>query len=192
MKRLTTFYIFLLSSFALVSVAFLSLGIFGYLTLSNIQGSITEQKYRLDILSKRYDILSSLEKKYTLVEPDIAKINTALPDQKDASKLVSDLDTLAKGAGLKLTMIQSATAGKKATSEDQSLLQTVKGTYGYELPLEIKVEGAFTAYTGFVKQLENYQRLMNITSMEITKPTGMDAGGDYIEAKLKIMAYLKK
>jgi Tfp pilus assembly protein PilO len=87
-------------------------------------------------------------------------------------------------------MIQSTTSGKKSTSEDQSLLQTTKGNYGYELPLEIKVEGAFTNYVGFVKKIESYQRLMNIVNMEITKPVG--SAGDAIEAKLKVTAYLKK
>jgi Tfp pilus assembly protein PilO len=190
MKRLKTFYFSILAVFAILGLGFLATGIFAYIALSNIHGSVTEQKYRLDILSERYDILTSLEKKYTDIEPDIAKINTALPDQKEASKLISDLDALAKGSGLKLIMIQSVTSGKKSTSEDQSLLQTTKGTYGYELPLEIKVEGAFTNFVGFVTKIENYQRLMNIANIEITKPVG--SAGDAIEAKLKVTAYLKK
>lgn len=192
MKRLKTFYYVMMGLYALFGLGFLAAGVYGFLTLSNIQSSITEQRYRLDIISERYNILAGLEKKYADIEPDIQKINTALPDQKEASKLVSDLDSLAKSSGLKLTLIQSATTGKKPTSDDLSLLQTVSGKNAYELPLELKVEGGFTNFTGFVKQIENYQRLMNITSLEISKPTEGGSVSDNIEAKLKVTAYLKK
>jgi Tfp pilus assembly protein PilO len=192
MKRLKTFYYIMASLFGLLALGFLAAGALGFMTLSNTQGTIAEQEYRLNAISERVSILSALDKKYEALKEDINLINIALPNEKESSKLIADLDTLANTSGLKLTLVQSATTGKKATSEDPSLLQTIKGTYGYEIPLEIKVEGGFSSFTGFVKKLENYQRLVNVTSIEITKPTGVGAGGDNIEAKLKITAYLKK
>lgn len=192
MKRLKIFYYTISGLFLVLTIGFLATGTFGFMTLSNIQGTIAEQEYRYQVISERQSILESLDKKYTTLTPDIDLINTALPSDKESSKLIADIDTLSKNSGLKLTQVQSATSGKKATVEDPSLLQTVKGNYGYEIPLEIKVEGGFTNFTGFVKQLENYQRLLNITSFEITKPTGEEEISDNIEAKLKITAYLKK
>lgn len=192
MKRQKTFYFVISAAFVIFSISFLATGTFGYLTLSNIQGAKKEQEYRLNIISERQDILSKLEKNYTSLKPDIERINIALPDQKESSKLMADLDTLAKSAGVKLTLLQSTTTSKKMTSEDPSLLQTVKGKNGYEIPLELKIEGGFTNFTGFIKQLENYQRLLNVTSLEISKPTETDVVSDNIEAKLKVTAYLKK
>lgn len=192
MKRQKIFYYIISAVFLITSISFLAVGVFGYLTISNIQSTGKEQEYRLNIISERENILAKLDKNYTSLEPDIERINIALPNEKESSKLMADLDTLAKNAGLRLILIQSVTSGKKATSEDPSLLQTIKGDYGYEIPLEIKVEGGFSNFIGFIKQLENYQRLLNVTSLEIAKPTEPETVGDNIEAKLKITAYLKK
>lgn len=192
MKRVKIFYWIISSLFVLFTFGFLAAGTFGYMKLSNFQGGIAELEYRLQVITERQSILSTLDERYKALKPDIALINIALPDEKESSKLIADIDTLAKNSGLKLTVVQSAIAGKKSGSPDQSLLQTIKGNYGYEIPLEISVEGGFTNFTGFIKKLENYQRLLNISSLEITKPTEEGTTSDNIEARLKITAYLKK
>lgn len=193
MNRHFKYYITITILFAMVTIFILTLIIFSYLKISGIQSVLAEQETRLKSLSEKEEILSRLEKKYTEVENDISKINTALPDKKEASKLLSDLDLLANESGLKLTLLKSSSFGKKPTAqEDQSLLQTNKGKFGYEMPLELKVDGSFEGFNSFIQKLENYQRLTNISAIEITKPTDTQDFSDNIETKLKVTVYLKK
>jgi Tfp pilus assembly protein PilO len=194
-KRLRTFYFIITTLFLVTTLLFLALGVSGYLWLSGLSGNIADQSYRINKISEREEILKNLETKYQKVEPDIEAINMALPDQKEVSKLLSDLDTMAKSSNLKLKTLESSNPAnaknQKSASGDLSLLQTVKGANGYEIPLNIKVEGGFSNFTGFLKGLENYQRLINITTIEITKPPNTESN-DNIEATIKITAYLKK
>lgn len=194
MSHLKKFYLMISAVFIALVFGLLAIEVFGYQKISDIESNVSEVLYRTDKINERTDILASLDNRYKATEANSAVINTALPDNKETSKLLSDLDSLAKASGLKLTLIQTSTAGKKPkVTADPSLLQTVKGKYGYELPLDVQLTGGFKAFTTFLKKVENYQRLININTIEINKPTNKESSvADYIEIKLKITAYLKK
>jgi Tfp pilus assembly protein PilO len=151
----------------LISIA---VQIFGFLMISNSQATLAETNYKSSKMLEETQNLASLEQKYAAIKGEIPKIDVALPDQKDSAILISDIDSLSRASGLKFTNIQTNTAGKKGNAQsDMSLLQTIKGKYGYELPLEIKVDGSFVGFADFITKLESYQRLINITSIDITK-----------------------
>ena len=193
MNRSRKFYIFITTCFVLIAIATLGLEIWSFLKITDSQSSLAEESYRSGKISEKESILSLLSANYNKFEKDATIVTTALPDQKDASKLISDLDALAKELGLKLTGIQSNNFDKKAgTSADKSLLQTVKGANGYELPLQLKVAGPYENFVTFVKRLENYQRLVNISSIEIAKSTEAEAAPDAINVTFTLTAYLKK
>jgi Tfp pilus assembly protein PilO len=188
------FYLILVLLFLVTCGATVGAEVYSYQKILGTQSNIAEQEYRITKVDEREDILASLSRRYKSVEDNLTVLNTALPDKKDSSKLLADLDTLAKDSGLKLTLLASSSAstGKKQTSaDDPSLLQTTKGKNSIELPLDIKVEGSFSNFESFIKKVENYQRLININSVEISQPVEK-RGTDFIEGKLKVIAYLKK
>lgn len=177
--------------FALMTVGFAT---FAFLALSQKQAALAEKRYYTEKLTEKQQILTELESRYENAEKDLPLIDNALPNEKDSSKLLADLDTLARRAKLKLTYLEPGSSGgssKTKSSGDLSLLQTVKGSMGYEIPLEIRVEGSYRNFQNFIHRIENYQRLINIESMEITKQENEDVA-DYVEAMIKIRAYLKK
>lgn len=193
MNRHKKAYIFISTIYVMIICLILAVETFSFSKLSDFQGNLMEQKYRLSKLEEEKRNLELLDKRFEKIEPELTKIATALPDEKESSKLLSDLDSLAVESGLKLTLVQSMTFGKKAaTTQDASLLQTTKGKYGYELPLDIKITGPYQNLTSFIKRLEEYQRLINVNSVEINKSDDPNTAPDQIEAKLKITAYLKK
>lgn len=192
MSRVLRFYIIISTIFVIFSVLVLGVGVLSFEKISNLASGLAEQKLRLNRISDKENSLSALQKKYESAEKDISKIDTALPNEKESSKLLSDLDSLAQESGLKLTFIQSDNFGKKQMSTDLNLLQTTKGKNSLELPLQLKLEGSFVSFSTFVKRLENYQRLVNISYIEIKKPTVTEDQSDKIEAEMKIVAYLKK
>lgn len=175
--------------FVLLALGFLGAEVYLYQVLMESQANITEQQYRIDKIDEREQILSNLSKKYTEIEDATNLINTALPDKKDSSRLMSDLDSLAVESGLKLKLLSSDASTSKKSATDPGLLQTVNGNYGYELPLNISVEGSYSNFQIFIKKVENYQRLISITSIDISQPSIKE---DTILAKLKLTAYIKK
>lgn len=192
MNRLKTFNIIISALFSLIIISILGLFISGYILISNSRSTLAENEYRISKADEAKYYLSSLEKRYEIVNKDINKINTALPDKKDSSLIVSDLDSLADSSGLKLVLIESAITGKKSSNSDLSLLQTTKGKYGYEIPLEIKVDGNFYKLSDFITKIESSQRLFNITYIDISKISVTGDKSDRVEAKIKLTAYLKK
>lgn len=192
MNRLKIFNLILSALFSLLVAAILGLFIWGFIVISDSQSVLTENIYRIEKVDESEKNLSTLKKRLEEISDFIPNIDTALPSDKNSSLLVSDLDTLARNSGIKLASIQSELTGKRKSVTDLSLLQTVKGKYSYEIPLEIKVEGSFNSLSDFIGKIESYQRLLNITSLDITKVNTTGDNTDSIEAKIKLTAYLKK
>lgn len=187
------FYLVISSLLVFSVIVILGIEVFSLFSLSSLQGNLAETRYRDEKLAEKNSNLENLKVRYQGIEEDIPRINTALPGEKEASKLLSDLDTLSAESGLKMTQLQSTSFGKKTVvSTDKSLLQTVKGAFGYEMPLEVKVEGSYSGFLTFLDRLENYQRMVNVTGVEINKIDDLGAAADSIEVKLKLKAYLKK
>jgi Tfp pilus assembly protein PilO len=174
--------------------AFLMLAIsaFSYINLLNTKNSILYQSEYLDMLDKKQEKLRVLGSEFEEVQLSANIINETLPPEKDASKLISDLSALTTKSGLSFNSIRSdATKSAKKTNPDPSLLQTQSGKNGREMPIVIDVRGSYGNFINFIKSLENYQRLINVTSIEIKKSTDGDAA-DAINATLKLTVYLKK
>lgn len=182
----------------IVAISTIGFAIFAYLNLSQKQADIAYKRYYTEKLTEKEKILSDLDAKYNEIEAFLPLIDNALPNDKDTSNLLADFNSLATASKLKLTYMEpdsssssgSTKDGKAKTTGDMSLLQTVKGTNGYELPLEIRVQGSYKNFLDFIRRIENYQRLINIQSISIEKQEEDKA--DFIVAKLKIKAYLKR
>jgi Tfp pilus assembly protein PilO len=193
MNKMKKFYFTINSLFAIVGLTLLTLGVIGFSVLSDLQTTIAEINLRIAKISETNSILSNLSERYENIKPDIEKINRAIPDKKDASPLIADISSIASQSGVKLTLVQSSTFGKKGqTVDDPSLLQTIKGKNSYELPLEIKVQGNFAGLSAFIKNLENYQRIIKISAIDVSKIANEKSPTNNVEAKIRITAYLKK
>jgi len=197
MTKEKKFYIIISSLIAFLTLTVIVLGLYGYFTLSQKQASNAENQYYTEKISEKKQILESLKARYAEIEPDLPLIDIALPSEKDSSKLLSDLDALSQESKLKLIYLEPDSSGSKSSKSskksggDLSLLQTVKGTTGYELPIEIRVQGSYKNFLVFVKKIEDYQRLINIESIDIEKQEN-ESVKDFIEARIKITAYVKK
>jgi len=173
MTKEKKFYIIISSLIAFLTLTVIVLGLYGYFTLSQKQASNAENQYYTEKISEKKQILESLKARYAEIEPDLPLIDIALPSEKDSSKLLSDLDALSQESKLKLIYLEPDSSGSKSSKSskksggDLSLLQTVKGTTGYELPIEIRVQGSYKNFLVFVKKIEDYQRLINIESIKV-------------------------
>lgn len=193
MSKTSKYYLYISIMLVLFSLVTVTGEILVFFKISSDATNVSEQHLRLEGVVEKQSSLAKLEGRYKDIEENIPQINNTLPDKKEASKLLADLDSLAKESGLRLTMVQAVSANKKQTaSDDPSLLQTIKGKNSLELPLQLKLEGGFSGFSSFVKRIENYQRLINISSIDIKRASKEDNKTDQIEADLKVTAYLKK
>jgi Tfp pilus assembly protein PilO len=192
LSRPKRFYITMLTIFIIFSVATVGFEIWSSVSNLNIKSMINEAEYNLTEQTEETSRLEQMSANYNKAIQYEKYVNTALPDQKDASALISDLNSLAASSGLKLILVQSNSVVKtKTTTANPSKLQTVRGKYSYELPLSLEVVGPYNGYIDFAQKLENYQRLVNITTIDIEKSQDKDVPADQINVKFNLTAYLK-
>lgn len=191
MSKTKKFYIIISVLFVINSILTLTIASGSYLYLLNMSTSLKEQEYYGEMLAEKEKILSTLKIRYEAIKDDLVLIKNTLPEEKEASELISDLNAISKKSDLIFTSVKADTTDSKRKNDDPSLLQTKKSTYGYEMPLIIEVKGPYNNFVSFVKSIENYQRLINITSIDL-KRSSNGSTNDEIEATLKITVYLKK
>lgn len=192
MNRQKRFYITLATLFVLTALLILGGEIFAYTRLDGISSVIVENDYRIAKMDEKATSLEELKTRYEGIETEIPKVEVALPDKKESSKLLSDLDNLATSSGLKLTLLQASSKNISSRAVNPETLQIVSGKYGKELPLNATVQGNYQNFVNFIKRLENYQRLISVGAIEITRTEQAGTTSDNIEVKLKMVAYLKK
>lgn len=197
MSKAKKVYFIISGIFSLLVVTTLVTETLFFTKLLDLQAITSEQIYYSEKLAEKEYILRLLEERYGIIENDIDIIMETLPEDKDASRLIADLNSIATKSSLKFTNVESRTADTKSSSKkstaltDPSLLQTVKGSYGYEMPLSIKVEGSYSNLVSFIESVEGYQRLVNIVYIQIDR-VEHETINDYVEVSLDITAYLKK
>jgi len=190
MKRQKKYYIFMSTLIVINMALVLTVAVGGFFYLNQLRDEADQKEYKAELLTAKEQELASLESRYSKIESDMALTTIALPEKKDISKLISDVDDLAGQSGLKITGVRfSAKEGK--TTSDASLSQTVKGKYSYELPVDLDVEGSYDHFIAFITKLENYLRINNIASFRLGK-TKTEEGTDQVSTNLSVTFYLSK
>lgn len=194
MSRTKKFYLFISTLFAVSAFLILAISAFSYIKLLNTKNNILYQTEYLEMLDKKQDQLKILGTQFEEVQQSAEIINETLPPEKDASKLISDLNSITAKSGLSFDSIRSDStqaSRNKTKTPDPSLLQTQAGKNSREMPIIIDVQGSYGNFINFIKSLENYQRLINVNSIEIRKSSD-ESSADAINATLKLTVYLKK
>lgn len=188
----------------------LAVGIFFWNTLAVASKKVKEKELTLDSFTEKEMSLKNLEKSYEKIKENNEDVYDALPDQKDATVLMTSLANLATEKGVEivvydLRMNAKKTPAKTAPTIDNkdssaqtntpappinlSLSQTEKEGDLYRLPLDITASGSYVKVLEYLKKLENFDRLMTIDKISITKDSDMSI--DTVKATISVGAYLK-
>jgi len=190
MNRQKKFYLLISSLFIATTIFVLSIIVGSYLYLSNLNANFLEQKYYTEMLTEKEQILAELQERYDKIKTNVDVINSSLPEEKDVSRLISDISAISERSKLKFVSVKSDATNPKKGAANPSLLQTESGKFGPEMPLTISVKGSYNNFVSFQRSLENYQRLLNVTAIEI-KRDDSEEGGDTIEATIKLVVYME-
>ena len=188
----------------------LAVGIFFWNTLTVASKKVKEKELTLDSFTEKEISLKNLERSYEKIKENNEDVYDALPDQKDATVLMTSLANLATEKGVEIVVYDLRMNAKKTpaktapTTENKdgsaqtntlappinlSLSQTEKEGDLYRLPLDITASGNYVKVLEYLKKLENFNRLLAIDKISITKNT--NDIGDTVKATISVGAYLK-
>jgi len=192
MSKVKKYYTFVSTMFLVSSILIIVIAGGAFLYFLEMKRTIDEQSTQAKILREKTTILSELKVKNESLSKDRAIVEFALPREKEASRLILGLDNLTKQHGLEFISIKSNAQKTRKKTPDTSLLQTERGEFSQEMPLTVDVRGSYQNLTGFIKATERHQRLINISSIEISESDIEETIEKEIKATLNITVYLKK
>jgi len=157
--------------------------------------SLAETRTSSDYLNQQQNALSTLEIEYQKALPDKDIIFDSLPNGKNISSFIADLDNVASNHQLSVTTInvgsQAPTAGTPTTTDPNLSQMTVSGAY-YVLPIQVIYHGSCANFTQAVGDLYNLRRETNITEIDISKSSadGSDQT-DLVDATVDLNVFVK-
>ena len=120
------------------------------------------------VAAEELDQLSSLKQQFQQLQPVLAKLNVALPSQKNQSVVVLQIQQLAANSGMQLpsASFQASNGLPTATS------QTVRAGNVLALPISFQLSGTYAQLQKFLQQLEQLGRYNGVSSLSITRGAG--------------------
>lgn len=152
-------------------------------TIANLRKQIDDDTFVSQKLQQKINNLSTLQQKYANVQNDLPVITDAIPTSAQIPLLVADIQTIAKDADLKLNSFQTLEVNlSKATITDKSY-----SSFNFGL----SAQGNYQQMTTFLDNLTNFQRIIVITDISISKPNNIN-NTDVLQLGIQGKAFFKK
>jgi len=175
------------TTIVLTLIASIILGLFAISptlsTIANLQKQIDDDTFVNQKLQQKISNLSTLQQKYASIQNDLPIITDAIPTSTQIPLLVAQIQTLAKNANLKLVNFQTFEVDlskEKATNENYSSFE-----FG------LSAEGTYQQITDFLNNMVNFQRIITITNISISKPNDATSS-DSLQLNIKGVAFFKE
>lgn len=152
-------------------------------TIANLRKQIDDGMFVNQKLQQKINNLSTLQQKYANVQNDLSVITAAIPTSAQVPTLVADIQTVAKDADLKLDSFQTLEVNlSKATITDKNY-----SSFNFGL----SAGGSYQQITNFLDNLTNFQRIITITNISISKPNNINSGG-ILQLSIQGTAFFKQ
>ncbi len=171
-----------LASFAAAGAAVVLLG--WVALLSGQKDELQAERDREPALKQDYQSkvakavnLDALRKQRIQVEEYVKQMEKQLPGKAEMDALLSDINQAGLGRGLDFELFRPG--------------QVVVKDYYAELPIAIRVTGAYHDIGAFAADVANLSRIVTLHDLVIGNVAGRDAGGNlYLEATARTYSYL--
>ena len=171
-----------LASFAAAGAAVVVLG--WVALLSGQKDELQAERDREPALKQDYQSkvakavnLDALRKQRIQVEEYVKQMEKQLPGKAEMDALLSDINQAGLGRGLDFELFRPG--------------QVVVKDYYAELPIAIRVTGAYHDIGAFAADVANLSRIVTLHDLVIGNVAGRDAGGNlYLEATARTYRYL--
>ena len=174
------FFYILLGALALILVAG---GYAYYYATTSLQEGTIKVSQRLgdqQLANERLAQLDDLKQQYQRLQPLLPTINSALPAQKDQTRLALQLRNIASKSGMSLDGLTFP-----ASTAPGPVSQTVKVGDVLAIPVTFQLIGTYEQLQQFLQLQENLDRYTSVTSLTISS----DRSG--LSFNISLTAYLK-
>lgn len=145
--------------------------------------------------NKKIETLIDVQNEMKNVKRLEEKVNKYIPEDKEISGLLKDLEGISNTNGLSFTAFTTAAGQAKAATKETSTVedsQLNKVDNYYAIPFQIELGGSFVKINDMIMAIESYGRLLQIESISYKQPKETtDQTGDNTIATLKINAFKK-
>lgn len=154
-------------------------------TITNLQKQIEDDKFIDQQLQEKINNLSVLQQKYSNLKPDLPIVYDAVPQSPQIPLLLGQIQAVAKDSNITLgnflssqvQISQMSTLGKKYNSYDFNL----------------SAQGNYQDLTGFLEKLVNFQRIVNLTTIYVSKGNSSQAENtNILQLNIKGTVYFKQ
>jgi len=150
-------------------------------TIGNLQKQIDDDKFVENKLEEKINNLSILQEKYTSIENDLPIVYSAVPKNTEMSLAIGQFQSIAKNSNIKIDAIQ--------TFGPVDLISAPPyGPYS-SFDFEISGKGSYEDIKTFITNLDNFQRIINISNISLSK--SVDITNSDLALSIKGTAYFK-
>ena len=174
------------TTIVLTLIASIILGLFAVSptlsTIANLQKQINDNTFVNQKLQQKINNLTTLQQKYADIQKDMPVITDAIPTSSQVPLLVAQIQTIAKDANLKLDRFQTLEidlSKGKTTNKDYS-----------SFDFGLSAEGSYQQIIDFLNNLTNFQRMITITDISISKQNSTD-NSSTLQLNVKGTAFFK-
>jgi Tfp pilus assembly protein PilO len=153
-------------------------------TIANLQKQINDNIFVDQKLQQKINDLSVLQQKYADIQNNLSVITDAIPTSPQIPLLVAQIQTVAKDAGLKLDSFQTFEVdfSKVAANKDYS-----------SFDFGLSAEGTYQQTTDFLNNLVNFQRIITIDSVLLSKTDSTNTNNsNVLQLNIKGTAFFKE
>lgn len=183
--------------FIMLGVLILSIGLsaVSYIYTGNMLNATRDQFAKKELeLTYSYDHLQYLEQLETAtadLENDLGGLTSIYPEKKMQSQIILQLRRLADDTGVKIEgdgITFPPTNGLPSANSQLSESEAVGGLVG--MPVQLTINGSFDDTMTFIKDLENFRRLINVASLEMSG--GSDKVTTNVQVEVLVQQTIKK
>ena len=161
-----------------------------YKKVQGFNETIQENDKMLDLADELRQEREKLQAKFASISDDDKDLlKKVLPDTVDNVRLLNDFDNLAKRAQTQITniSIEGDSANKK--DGDRDIISSSGDTEFGTISLGFSVVLDYEGFEDFMKDLEDSQRLVDITSFSVSPAGSTEGGTNLFNYKLTMDAY---
>lgn len=171
---------------ALTLIASIVLGVFALgptlSTIASLQKQLEDDKFVEQKLREKINNLSVLQQKYAGLEKDLPVINDALPKTSQIPLLTAQVQAIANESNVRITNYQTF----EAEVSHQAVSTKKFASYNFT----VTTQGTYQDMTVFLDKIVNFQRIVAIDSITITKVAGLNTTD--LKLTVKGIAYFKE
>jgi Tfp pilus assembly protein PilO len=154
-------------------------------TIAGLQKQINDNMFVDQKLQQKVNNLSTLQQKYSDIQNELSIVTDAIPTSSQIPLLVAQIQTVAKNANLKLDSFQTFEV-------DFSKGAVINKTYS-SFDFGLSAEGTYQQTTDFLNNLVNFQRIVTIDSILLSKTTDSNTdNSNVLQLNIKGTAFFKE